>query len=268
MTTANSSGSHDVQSGISSQLDGYVATITIDRPHRMNSLDSAANRAIAQVFQDLDSDPDVRAIVVTGAGNRAFCTGADLKADPEHTGPRVSFAGITGVGGPMIEVGTPMIAAVSGYAIGGGFELAAACDIIVASHSASFSIPEGVKGFLAESPVGHRAMRQLPHHVALDLALTGRAMDGAEAERWGFVNYLVDQDQVVAKASEVAHAVAAGPPLALRAFKSALKSRSGWPLDVAMSTRFELIEQYQHTDEQREGLAAFRERRQARWTGR
>ena len=145
----------------------------------------------------------------------------------------------------MRSLRKPLIAAVRGYAIGGGFELAAACDIIVASTGATFSIPEGTIGNLAESPVGHRAIRHLPHHVAMDMALTGRRITAEEGMRWGFVNYLVDDDAVLETAIDIGRTIARSSPLAIQAFEYHADDGADSPLDTALARRFEPIEAYQ-----------------------
>ncbi|MEZ3158942.1 enoyl-CoA hydratase-related protein [Microbacterium sp. BWT-B31] len=254
--------------GIDYEVDDHIATITISRQERMNSLDDAAHRAMDAAFAAAEADHEVRVIVLTGAGGRAFCAGADLKAEPDESGPRVSFGAITGVSGPARHVSKPIIAAVRGHVIGGGFELAAACDIIVASAGSLFSMPEGVLGFLVESPVGHRSVRQLPFHIALEMALVGRRISAEEAAHWGFVNHVVSDDEVLPLSRRLAATIASLSPLAIAAYRDTLVSRAGWPLEVALATRNERIEQYQRSADRSEGIAAYREGREPRWTGR
>ena len=163
----------------------------------------------------------------------------------------------------------PIIAAVHGYALGGGFELALATDIIVATASAQFGITEGLVGAISGAGAVHRASRQLPLKVAMSLILTGRRMDTQEALRLGLVSELAeDREQLMVLAEKWANDILRCSPLFTRAVKAAVTAGLGWPLDVALETRYELIDQMSRSQDSREGGAAFRERRAPHWIGR
>lgn len=226
-----------------------VAVVSINRPAQMNALDAATNLELRAVLRGADGDDAVAAVVLTGVGGRAFCAGADVRdravMNPRQT-RRVSFGGgLTGVAGRLERLTKPLVAAVVGHAIGGGCELAMACDVVVAGRSASFWIPEAQRGYIAESPVGHRALRHLPYHIAMEFVLSGRLMGAEEAHRWGLANAVVDDELAVPTAIETARRIGAGNRQAISAYKHAMESRYGWPLDVALSTRFEPIEEFQ-----------------------
>jgi enoyl-CoA hydratase/carnithine racemase len=249
-----------------------VAVIAINRPHRMNALDTAANRALREALAAAADDDSVWVIIITGVGDRAFCAGADLKESPEaldRKRGRLSFGGgLTGVEGRRIDYPKPLIAAVNGYALGGGFELAMCCDIIVASENATFGIPEARVGRVRESPVVHRAIRHLPHHIAMGLLLTGRALPAVDAFRYGLVNEVVPGTELMATAHSWASDVLSCPPLAVRALKEAAIRGLDTTLDQAVATRWETIEDYQASDELAETLSAQAESREPHWTGR
>jgi crotonobetainyl-CoA hydratase len=251
--------------------EGRIGFMTIDRPRVMNALGPAANAAMLEHWCTARDDDDIWAVVLSATGDRAFCAGADMSdqlvGDPGRA--RIGFGGgLTGLGGPRLVFNKPVIAAVNGYALGGGFELALACDIIVASSTAVFGMPEVKIGIIAESPPVHRAIRQLPHHVALELLMTGRAMGAQEACGWGIVHQVVSPDLLAATAAEVAKTVVSSSPLALQAVKSAVLSRADDPLDTALESRFELVEAYMRSDDYREALSAVADKRRPNWTGR
>lgn len=256
------------------EVQDRVATVTINRPDRLNALDSATNRKLAEVWTEIDRDDDIWVVVLTGSGEKAFCVGADLK-DPqalpgaEPDGPRIGFGGgLTGIAGRLTELRKPLIAAVNGYALGGGFELAVSCDLIVAAEQAAFGIPEGRVGWVSESPVVHRAVRQLPYRVAMGMILTGRELTAAQALHFGLVNEVVAPDRLEAATKQWVDGILGCSPLAVTAMKEAAKIGLDLPLSAALSTRFDAIEDYQHTADRLEGIAAFREKREPRWTGR
>jgi crotonobetainyl-CoA hydratase len=162
----------------------------------------------------------------------------------------------------------PLIAAVQGHVVGGGFEMAMCADIIVAADTAKFSIPETKAGIMGESGIMHRAVRQLPHRVAMAMIMTGERLSAEDALRFGLVNEVVATEQLAEAAGRWADKVLAASPLAAQAAKDAVLSRLGHPLEVALSTRYEPIEAYASTDDVAEGRRAFSEKRQPQWTGR
>jgi len=176
--------------------------------------------------------------------------------------------GITGIGGPLVTLKKPLVAAVQGYALGGGFELAMCADIIVAADTATFGLPEVKVGIIGECGVMHRAVRQLPHHVALAMVLTGERLPAADALSFGLVNEVVPFADLDEAAMRWARRLTAASPLAQQAAKHAVLKGLQGSLETALSTKYEPIEAYAGSDDVKEGRAAFTERRAPRWTGR
>jgi len=249
----------------------HTATLTINRPKKLNAIDPACNLAMYGALSRLEDDPDVWVVIITGAGDRAFSTGGDLTAGsaPVPSGPRISFGGgLTGVAGRMITMTKPLIAAVHGYAIGGGFEIAMACDIIVASPDASFGLTEGRTGWISDSPAVHRIVHQLPHHVAMGLILTSNRLSADRALQHGLVNEISAPGGVMDTAQAWAATLTESSPLALRALKEAAIRGLDTGLETALATRWEVVEEFQATADRHEGAAAFREKRKPEWKGR
>jgi crotonobetainyl-CoA hydratase len=176
--------------------------------------------------------------------------------------------GLTGVGGPQLTLRKPLVAAVHGYVIGGGFELAMCADIIVAADNTQFFMPEVKAGIIGEAGIMHRAIRQLPYHVALAMVLTGDRLPATKAEHYGLVNEVVSVAELAEAADRWAAKISANSPLAVQAAKEAALRGLGGSLEAALSTRYEAIEAYAGTKDQLEGLAAFAEKRKPVWTGR
>jgi enoyl-CoA hydratase/carnithine racemase len=249
--------------------DGHVGRVTINRPERLNAMTVAMDEDLAAVWAEIDADPAVRVAVLTGAGERAFCVGADIGDLDGRGAERVGFGGgLTGLGGPLVTLATPLVAAVRGHALGGGCELALCADLIVAAGDARFGLPETRIGIIGDAGVLHRAVRQLPQRVAMAMILAGEPLDAERALHFGLVNEVVPPDRLAAAADAWADRVAAMSPLANRAAKEAVMSRRDHPLDVALATRFTGIERYQASDDRREAARAFAERRPPAWSGR
>jgi crotonobetainyl-CoA hydratase len=249
--------------------EGHVASVMLNRPKALNAISPAMNQELAQVWAEVDRDPDVWAVVLTASGERAFCSGADVSGGETEGHRRVAFGGgLTGVGGPLVQLRKPLIAAVQGYVLGGGFELALCADIIVAAESAQFGIPETKIGIIGESGVLHRAVRQLPHRIAMGMILTGERISAQTALQHGLVNEVVPFDRLADATRAWVDRVLAASPLAVQAAKQAVLSRLGYPLDVALATRYEPIEAYAFSQDVNEGRKAFAERRRPEWTGR
>jgi crotonobetainyl-CoA hydratase len=207
---------------------GAVLLVTLNRPAVHNAVDGEMATVIGQALTRAERDPLVRALVITGAGEKAFCAGGDLRAiargESIHSPVRPDW----GFGGLRRHFAAlPMIAAVNGLALGGGFEMALACDLVVAADTAYFALPEGRHGFPANPGGAHRLMFALPPKLALELVLTGRHLEAAEALERGLVNRVVPGEQVLASALELAQQVAALAPLAVASSKRvALDPRS------------------------------------------
>lgn len=257
-----------MSTGIEFVKDGHVARVTLDNPKALNAISPAMDEALAAAWADIDADPDVWVTILSATPGKAFCAGADVSGGTDREGRMALGGGLTGVGGPQYHLRTPLIAAVHGYVIGGGFELAMCADVIVAADDAQFFIPEVKAGIVGESGIIHRAVRHLPHHVAMGMILTGERLPAAKAEQYGLVNEVVAVDQLAEAADRWAGKVAAGAPLAVQAAKDAARRGLGMSLEQALTTRYEPIEAYAGTKDQLEGLAAFAEKRKPVWTGR
>jgi crotonobetainyl-CoA hydratase len=248
-----------------------VLTITLDRP-RANAVDVAASHALYEAFARLESDPDLRAGIITGAGERFFCAGWDLKAaaagepvDADH-GPG-GFAGLTELHGRR----KPVIAAVNGIAAGGGFELALAADLVVAAEHAQFSLPEATLGIIPDSGGVLRLPRRLPRPLALELLLTGRVLTASQALDLGLVNDVVPGEHLLQAARALAARIVASAPLAVAAILEVLEATDSQSVRDGYGTlRSGTLPAYaamQASQDAIEGPAAFAERRPPAWRG-
>ena len=248
--------------------DPAVALLTIDRPDALNALDAAVLAALAAALQELDADPGCRAVVVTGSGTRAFAAGADIKAmapaTPETIGPVGGFEHWA----TMAAIGLPIIAAVRGFALGGGFELAMLCDLLVAGDDAVFGQPEIKLGVMPGAGGTQRLTRAIGRARAMELILTGRTIDAREADRLGLVSLLSPAEDTLHRALELAGRIAAMPPLAIRAAKASVNAAAELPLSEGLAAEQAAFFGLFATADQKEGMAAFVEKRSPRWTGR
>lgn len=255
-------------SDIEFTIRGHVAQVKLNRPKSLNAIDPGMDRDLRAAWDEINRNPEIWVAILYAEGERAFCVGADVSKGTERAGRMALGGGLTGIGGPLVTLTKPLIAAVQGYALGGGFELAMCADIIVAATSTQFGLPETKAGIMGECGVMHRAIRQLPHHVAMGLILTGDRMKAADAFAYGLVNEVVEPAELEAAALRWADKVAAASPLAVQAAKAAVLQRLDWPLEVALATRFEPIEAYAFTEDRHEGERAFAEKRKPEWRGR
>lgn len=250
--------------------DGGILTITLDRP-KANAINVATSHALYAAFARLQDDPGLRVAIVTGTG-RFFSAGWDLGAavqgealDADH-GPG-GFAGLT----EFFELGKPVIAAVNGLAIGGGFELALAADLMVVAEHAEFALPEVKLGMMADSGGVLRLPRRLPRAIATELLLTGRRMNALEAARWGLANQVVPADQLMTAALQLARQILEAAPLALAAVKEVLRETESQTVRDAFQTlRGGGLPAYRAmlvSEDAREGPRAFGEKRPPVWRG-
>ena len=253
--------------GVRTELRGSILEVTLDRPPA-NAIDAATSRELGEVFSGLGRDGSVRCAIVTAAGDRFFSAGWDLKAaaagEPEDDGVG-GFAGLT----ELFGLRTPVIAAVNGMAVGGGFELALACDLVLATPGAEFFLPEVTLGFVADAGGVVRLPARLPRAVAMDMLLTGRRMSAPEAERRGLVNRVVEPDGLLPAARELASTIAAAAPLAVEAVKAVVDATEGMPTAAAFAAMRDVPEYRRMlaSEDAREGPRAFAEGRPPRWTG-
>jgi enoyl-CoA hydratase/carnithine racemase len=245
----------------------HVAFITMNRPELMNSLHPPAHEELDGCWNDLAADDDIRVAVITGAGERAFSAGNDLKWTAQHgvpKMPRSGFAGITS----RFDLWKPVIAAVNGVALGGGLEIALACDVIVAAEHATLGLPEPRVGLLAAAGGVHRLPRHLPLKIAMGMMLTAKPLTAAEAHRVGLVNEVVPAKDLMATAERWAKTIAECSPLSIQATKQAALEGLGKPLREAMFAKYDAIERLWTSEDVREGPRAFAEKRAPVWKGR
>jgi E-phenylitaconyl-CoA hydratase len=247
-----------------------VAVITLNRPERMNAMDADAYRALSDAWIRVRDDNDIRAAVITGAGDRAFSTGADLKSFVTAPDDLSGFwqTQRDQLLNRGLEVYKPVIAAVNGYCLGGGMTLLLATDIRVAAEHASFGLAEVKRGIIAGNGGTQRVLAQLPYAIAMELLLTGDRIDAATAERWGLINRVVPLEGLMQAAMEFANRIVRNAPLAVQAAKElALRSRD---MDLSSGLRMEqaMNRLLQFTADAKEGPAAFSERREPVFAGR
>lgn len=245
------------------RADG-VLVVTLDRPEVRNAVDAATSVAVAAAMDLLDADDDLTVGVLTGAGG-TFCAGMDLKAFLRGEVPSVEGRGFGGL--VQAPPAKPLIAAVEGYALAGGCELALACDLVVAAEDASFGLPEVRRGLMAGAGGLLRLPRRIPPQIAMEHALTGDPMTAVEAHRWGLVNRLTAPGQALDAARELALRISRNGPLAVRATKKVLTEAPTWPGDEVWDRQAAILQTVFTSDDAREGATAFAERREPRWTG-
>lgn len=249
-------------------VEGHIAHVRLNRPKSLNAISAAMDRTLQEAWADINANPQIWVAVLSAEGERAFCAGGDISAEAEHTGRLALGGGLTGVGGPLVKLTKPLVAAVQGYVLGGGFELAMCADVIVAADTTQFGMPETKAGIIGEAGIMHRAIRQLPHRVAMAMILTGDRLGAAPALSYGLVNEVVEYDKLQDAAMAWAQRIANASPLANQAAKEAVLRGLGYSLDDALSTRYELIEAYAFSHDRLEGRNAFAEKRKPEWAGR
>lgn len=244
--------------------DGDVLIVTIDRPRRRNAIDRETSLALAAALDRLDADDAVSVAILTGAGGH-FSAGMDLKAFA--AGERVELEGRGLAGLTERAPRKPLIAAVEGFALAGGFEIALACDLLVAADDAVFGLPEVRRGLIAGSGGLLRLPERLPRAIAMELALTGGHLAAADGLRWGLVNRLCAPGEALATARELARAIAGNAPLALAATKKIVGEGGRWPAAEVWARQNEVLEAVIASDDAREGARAFTEKRAPVWRG-
>ena len=243
---------------------GRVLVITLNRPQARNAVNHAMAVGVAGALDELDSDPALTAGIITGAGS-SFCAGMDLKAFMQGEFPTVEGRGLAGI--TEAPPAKPIIAAVEGYALAGGFEVVLACDLVVASAEARFGLPETKRGLVAGAGGLLRLPGRIPPGIAMEYALTGEHFGAADAHRWGLVNRLSRAGQALTEALELAAIISANGPLAVRATKQILVEAASWPAQDFWTRQMEIIKPVLHSTDAQEGARAFTEKRPAVWTG-
>ena len=255
---------------IKTERRGHVLEVTLDRP-KANAIDLATSRVMGEVFADFRDDPDLRVALVTGAGDKFFCPGWDLKAAAEGDAVDGDY-GKGGFGGlqELPGLNKPVIMAVNGICCGGGLELALSGDIILAADHATFALPEIRSGTVADA-ASVKLPKRIPYHIAMEMLLTGRWIDAEEAARWGIVNHLYPASELMEKAREMADLVASGPPLVYAAIKEIVREAEDMKFQDAMNritkSQFPTVRTLYTSDDQLEGARAFAEKRDPVWKG-
>lgn len=255
---------------IKTHCRGAVLEVTLDRP-KANAIDFATSRIMGEVFTDFRDDPDLRVAILTGAGEKFFCPGWDLKAAAGGEAVDGDY-GKGGFGGlqELRGLNKPVIAAINGICCGGGLELALSADIILAAEHASFALPEIRSGTVADA-ASIKLPKRIPYHIAMELLLTGRWMDAAEAAHWGLINRVLPADDLMGAARAMADELAAGPPLVFAAIKEIVREAEAMRFQDAMNkvtkSQFETVERLYRSEDQKEGARAFAEKRDPIWKG-
>ncbi len=255
---------------VRTRRDGAVLEVIIDRP-KANAIDLATSRVMGEIFRGFRDDPDLRVALLTAAGDKFFCPGWDLKAAAEGDAVDGDY-GVGGFGGlqELPEMNKPVICAVNGICFGGGLEIALSCDIILAAEHATFALPEIRSGTVADA-ASIKLPKRIPYHVAMEMLLTGRRLDAAEAHRWGFVNEIVPADRLMERAREQARLIASGPPLVMAAIKEIVREAEDRKfqdmLNRITKRQLRTVDQLYGSEDMLEGFRAFAEKRDPVWKG-
>ncbi|MGH3374187.1 MAG: crotonase/enoyl-CoA hydratase family protein [Actinoallomurus sp.] len=246
------------------EVDGGVAVITINRPEARNAVNSAVAKGIAGAVDEFDARKDVSVLVLTGAGG-TFCAGMDLKGFLTGDSPIAEGRGFGGI--TERPPAKPIIAAIEGYALAGGFELALSCDLIVASSAAKFGLPEVKRGLVAGAGGLLRLQHRIPYHAAMELALSGDHYPASRLAELGLVNRVTEPGEALAAARELATKIAENAPLALAATKRVIVESGDWDSSEQFARQGEIINPVFGSKDALEGAAAFAEKRRPEWSG-
>ena len=256
---------------VRTRREGPVIEVTLDRP-KANAIDLATSRIMGDTFKAFRDDPNLRVAIVTGGGDRFFSAGWDLKAAAGGDAVDGDY-GAGGFGGmqELPDLNKPLIAAVNGMAVGGGFELALSCDLILASNTARFALPEIHAGTIADAAT-IKLPKRMPYHLAMELLLTGRWMDAEEAQRWGIVNEALKPHELSNRAWDLARTLADGPPLVFAAIKEVAREAENMRFQDALNRvtkrQFATVDRLYDSEDLDEGSRAFAEKRDPVWKGR
>ena len=256
---------------IKTSVSNHIIEVKLDRP-KANAIDLETSRILGEIFTNFRDDPNLRVAIITGAGEKFFCPGWDLKAAADGDAVDGDY-GVGGFGGlqELRGLNKPVIAAVNGICCGGGLEWALSADLILAADHATFALPEIRSGTVADA-ASIKLPKRIPYHIAMDMLFTGRWLSAEEAARWGLINHIYPAQDLMIEAHKLAELLASGPPLVYAAIKEVVREAEDMKFQEALNkitkSQFESVERLYRSEDQIEGARAFSEKRNPKWKGR